>query len=245
LLLILAGDLLYETLRAMAPSRRDLAIEHARWLRALEPAPLTDLELWLNRVVNDHAPVAHAFGYYYLLLHVTVTGAVLIWLWLRHPGYYPRARTALFLVTLGALVLFWLFPVAPPRFTVPGTTDTVAGLSMTKSEAGQSTEGLVNDYAAFPSLHVAWAVWCAWAAALPWHGRRRAPGRAITLAWLYPAVTTLVVVATGNHYLVDVIAGALAVAVVAWVLPGPSSPDHPPDEADAAGHALTRSSRRP
>jgi membrane-associated phospholipid phosphatase len=210
LILILVGDLLYETLRAMAPSRREVALEHARLLRGLEPSSVTGLENWLNRVANEHAVVAHGFGYYYLFLHVTVTGAVLIWLWKRHPLHYPRARTALFVVTLGALVLFWLFPVAPPRFTVPGTVDTVAGLSMTKSPAGRSTEGLVNDYAAFPSLHVAWAVWCAWAAGLPLRGRRR------HLTWLYPALTALIVIATGNHYLIDVLAGAAAVALATW-----------------------------
>src|SRR5262249_21298251 len=69
----------------------------------------------------------------------------------------------------------------------------------------------VNEYAAFPSLHVAWAAWCAWALSLA------LPGRWRRLVWLYPALTSLVVVGTGNHYVLDVVAGlaGLWVAVLA------------------------------
>jgi hypothetical protein len=64
---------------------------------------------------------------------------------------------------------------------------------------------LVNLYAAMPSLHVAWAAWCALAIFTASRGRWRG------LAWLYPAATTLVVLASANHFLLDA-AGGLAVA---------------------------------
>jgi membrane-associated phospholipid phosphatase len=224
---ILLADLLYEWLRALAPGRRELAMAHGLYLRSLEPLGIERLEDWLNRAVNHQLPVlADTLGYYYVLLHVPVTAGVLAWLWLRRPGTYAQARTALFLVTIGALVAFWLYPVAPPRFTVPGTIDTVAQLSMTNSSAGHSAQGLVNDYAAFPSLHVAWATWCAWAVCAATRGLRR------HLAWLYPACTTFAVIVTGNHYLLDIIAGAAAVGLAVLVL-RPRTPDDDPGGPEA------------
>jgi hypothetical protein len=64
-------------------------------------------------------------------------------------------------------------------------------------------EGLSNQYAAMPSLHVGWAVWVA--VQLRAHSTRAAVRR---WAWTYPALTTLVVVATANHYVLDAVAGA-------------------------------------
>ncbi len=229
---ILLGDLLYETLRAMAPGRRSEAMQHGLFLRSLEPLGLERLEDWLNHVANQSAALAHVLGYYYVMLHLPVTAAVLIWLWLRRPRSYAYARTTLFIVTIVALAFFWLYPVAPPRFTVPGTIDTVARMSMTNSSAGHSAQGLVNNYAAFPSLHVAWATWCAWAVCIATGGRGR------HLAWLYPVATTLVVIATGNHYLLDIVAGAGSVGLTAFFL-RPRMPDGDrdgpePDPADLA-----------
>src|SRR5262249_60383226 len=57
---------------------------------------------------------------------------------------------------------------------------------------------------AVPSRHVAWAVWCAAATATAARGRWR------HLAWLYPAATTLVVLASANHFLLDAVGGIAA-----------------------------------
>jgi len=68
-------------------------------------------------------------------------------------------------------------------------------------------DSLVNLYAAMPSLHVAWAAWCAAAVVAATRGRWR------HLAWLYPAATTLVVLATANHFLLDAAAGLAVTAL--------------------------------
>jgi hypothetical protein len=65
--------------------------------------------------------------------------------------------------------------------------------------------GLVNLYAAMPSLHVAWAAWCATAIVITTGTWWR------HLAWLYPGATILVVLASANHFLLDT-AGGIAVA---------------------------------
>jgi hypothetical protein len=69
-----------------------------------------------------------------------------------------------------------------------------------------------------PSLHVAWALWAGWLIAR--HARHRVV-RAAGAA--YPILTALVVMSTGNHYLLDVLAGAavLGLATVIVLAPRP------------------------
>ena len=222
LLTILLGDAVYEVTRALAPQHATAAFRNAKLITNLEPPGMGAFEGWLGHVVNSHHPLALAMGYYYAFFHLTVTGAVLIWMWWRRPAAYARARAVLFTLTFGALLVFWVFPVAPPRLAVPGTVDTLslallggtqtatAGAAAQVASSGVS--GLVNPYAAFPSLHVAWAAWCAWAVWSQLDSRRR------WLVWLYPIATMTVVVGTANHYILDVLAGlvtlAIAIAIV-------------------------------
>jgi membrane-associated phospholipid phosphatase len=87
---------------------------------------------------------------------------------------------------------------------MPGMTDTLeAGHILGAAPNAHGVFGLVNNYASMPSLHVAWAVWCAAAIVIATRTRWR------HLAWLYPVLTTAVVLGTANHYLLDVIAGAI------------------------------------
>ena len=109
------------------------------------------------------------------------------------------------LATAAANVVFWAWPVAPPRFAVPGMTDILVTHDILGAAHPHGATSLVNLYAAMPSLHVAWAAWCAVAVVTATRGRWR------RLAWLYPAATTFVVLASANHFLLDA-AGGLAVA---------------------------------
>ena len=69
-------------------------------------------------------------------------------------------------------------------------------------------ESISNQYAAMPSLHVAWARWCA-SGLYPVLANR--PGRIAIAA--YPAVTVFAIIGTANHYWIDAIGGMLALAV--------------------------------
>jgi len=71
-----------------------------------------------------------------------------------------------------------------------------------------------NQFAAMPSLHVGWALWCGWQ--MVRHGRHLVTR---ALGVLYPALITLVVIATGNHYLLDAVAG-VAVVILAMAAVG-------------------------
>ncbi len=230
------GNALYEAVSALVQASPEAAFRHARQIERLEPDALRSLEHGLNLGLSAHPLLAEAAGYYYTTLHLTVAATTLVWLWLRHPAVYARARTALAVVTVSALVVFWIYPVAPPRLSVPGAVDTLVRQHIFGAQDGSNAHGLVNLYAAMPSLHVAWAAWCAWAVASALRSRWR------LLTWVYPALTTLVVLATANHYVLDVVAGLATVAVVAVLVvtlaPG-SSPGAPaarsrePEPADA------------
>jgi hypothetical protein len=124
-------------------------------------------------------------------------------------------RNAIVGMSLVALLVYWLYPVAPPRLTVSGLTDTLIVNNILG--ARHVHEGLVNLYAAMPSLHVAWAVWCAAAIVIALRSRWR------YLAWLYPVWTTFVVVSTANHYFLDAAAGLVLTAVPLWLVISRSS----------------------
>ncbi|MDX2701369.1 phosphatase PAP2 family protein [Streptomyces sp. PA03-6a] len=181
-----------------------------RWENAVHMAP----EQPLNQVLHQLPVLAVAAAYFYATLHYVVTPAVLIWLYRRHPTHYRGARTWLATVTLAALVAYWRFPTTPPRLLSDGGIhDIVAdvehwGWWSGETSAPQGLGSLVNEYAAMPSLHVGWAVWSGW---LLFRHSRRKTLRGCGLA--YPVLTTLVVVATGNHYLADAVAGALLIVL--------------------------------
>jgi hypothetical protein len=162
--------------------------------------------------------VAVASGYFYATLHFVVTPAVLIYLYRRRPDTYRSARTALVLATAAALVGYFLFPTAPPRLlSGSGFTDTMATVSNWgwwghEGSAPRGLGGLTNQLAAMPSLHVGWALWSGWCLA------RYARARKVrVLGAVYPLLTTLVVMSTANHYLVDAVAGSLVV-ITGWML---------------------------
>jgi hypothetical protein len=180
-----------------------------------------DLHLDAEHAVNSflatdggHLLVVLA-NYTYSLAHFGVTIAVLVWLYVVHPDKYGAARTVLLLTTLLALVGFWLFPLAPPRFFPElGFVDTVVREGTWGSWGSSAVNKLSNQYAAMPSVHVAWSVWSA-AAIVMWARPRWLRIAAVT----YPIVVVLVIVGTGNHWTLDAAGGMAAVALGAalWV----------------------------
>jgi PAP2 superfamily len=160
-----------------------------------------------------------AWNIFYGSLHFVITGAVMVFLYWRAPARYRRWRTVLACTTGLALVGFSLYPLMPPRllgdfgtfggrslnFTFVDTLAEVGGLWSFDSEGMQA---ISNQYAAMPSLHIAWAVWCA-AAMLPLV-RRRWARRAFVA---YPVVTLFAVVVTANHYWLDGVGGVVVLGV--------------------------------
>jgi membrane-associated phospholipid phosphatase len=182
------------------------AHSHALEITRLEQHLHIWVEPWLNRFATAHSWLALGSGYYYELTHVCVTAGTLVFLWWRRAEFYSGLRNVLVAISLPALLVYGLWPVAPPRLANTGFTDTLIVNNILG--AADVSDGFVNLYAAMPSLHVAWAVWCAGAIALTTKSRWG------HLAWIYPAMTTFAVLATANHYVLDAVAGAALTALV-------------------------------
>ena len=222
LALLAAVYVAYLGTRAQIALEPATAREHGRRLLELEGYLGLDVEQAANATLHSVPLVALASAYLYASLHYVLTPAALAWLAWRHRTRYVSSRNVLLLATALGVLGFWLLPTAPPRLLGSGFLDTMAltsdaGWWGQAASAPRGMESLSNQYAAMPSLHVGWAVWVALAAQ---HSSRR---WVRGWSWTYPAVTTVVVVATANHYVVDALAGAACVlaaqVVVRRVLP--------------------------
>ncbi|MDI5967200.1 phosphatase PAP2 family protein [Streptantibioticus silvisoli] len=185
------------------------AVRHAESIIRLERILHLDPEHALNSVLTHVSWLGVPACFAYATLHYLVTPGVLVWLWKRHPGRYLFMRTWLMLSTFIGLIGFTLLPTAPPRLlpAALGFHDTMAqyatfGWWGADASAPQGMGQLTNQYAAMPSLHVGWALWCG---IMLWRHSRNPLARALGVA--YPIVIALVVLGTANHYLMDVIAG--------------------------------------
>jgi PAP2 superfamily len=205
--LIAISYLGYALIRLAVKASRTAAFAHAAELWRAERTLHLDIEPSLNHLAAAHAALAETAGYYYGLLNFIITPLVLAWLWLRRPTAFGPLRSALVLSTTAANLVFWTWPAAPPRFAVPGMTDVLVRYHILGAGDPRGPDRLVNLYAAMPSLHVAWACWCAAAVVIATRGRWR------HLAWLYPAATTFVVLASANHFVLDVAAGLAVMAL--------------------------------
>jgi hypothetical protein len=183
------------------------ALARSRWIWHAERLSHLPSEEWVQRLFLPHPLLVELFNLYYDSLHFPVLIACMIWLFVRHRDSYRRLRTTLVALT-GACLLIQLVPVAPPRM-LPGT-----GLVDTAVQYHQSvyaaTAGFEPDeLSAMPSVHVGWAVLVAVAVIGTLRSRWR------WLALLYPALTTLAVVVTANHFWLD---GIVAAGLLGLVL---------------------------
>jgi hypothetical protein len=180
------------------------------WERSLHLDP----EHTLNQLLWHTPALGVPASFFYAALHFIVTPAVLIWLYRRHPANYRTARTAILIGTGLALVIFWLDPTTPPRLLPGGDFHDILGHNSqwgwwgSEGSAPRGLGNLTNQLAAMPSLHVGWAVWSGWLIA---RHARHATIRVLGVT--YPIVTTLVVLGTGNHYLLDALAGTAVIAI--------------------------------
>ncbi len=141
---------------------------------------------------------------YYTTVHFILPVVVLVVLFRNFPERYLVWRNVMAALNLVALVVFAIFPVAPPRL-LPSSyhfVDTQVVIGGAGSLDATLMKDAGNLYAAMPSLHFAWAIWCAWA--LVPVVKNRWIRRALIAD---PIVTTLVVIITANHFWLDIAAG--------------------------------------
>jgi hypothetical protein len=159
-----------------------------------------ELQSW----IIDNYYLIKALNWIYFWGHMPVIIVVAIWLYIRHRRAYVLARNAFLASGVIAVVMYWAWPVAPPRLMpFAGFIDTMAVYDKVGYNA-QETKAFVNPYAAMPSLHFGWSLLLGFLFIWVVKGR---------LAWaagiLWPVAMFFAVVMTAIHYVVDAIAGAI------------------------------------
>lgn len=199
----------YTLTRNAVPAHRTAALHRAHEILDTERDLHLNIELTVNHAADKVSWLIVGMNYYYATLHFIVTTAVLVWLYVRHPGRYRSARTALYTATLLALLGFAFCATAPPRFlNGQGFIDTVVVHHTWGSWSSGDVASLSNQYAAMPSVHIIWSAWSGLTLAFL---ARRTWVR--VLGACYPLATFTVILATANHFVTDALAGAATLAV--------------------------------
>jgi membrane-associated phospholipid phosphatase len=198
----------YEVVRALADRGPSPALANAERVVALERhfGGLYDLHLqhWALGVGNTFVQLA---DWTYWLSQFAVLVAGLLWIYVRRNHTYRRLRNTLFIVNTLGLVGYLMLPTMPPRLLGGvGFVDTVSNASLTFSSG--IVKALANPYAAMPSLHAADALVLGIALASV------VGSRPLKLAFVFwPIWVSFSLLATGNHFWLDVAAGVLLAAL--------------------------------
>ena len=200
----------YLVVRSLAIEQAGAAFVHARQLIDVERHTGLLLERGVQDAVASLGELRTFFDLYYLLGFGPLLGLTLVWLGLRRRGAYRELRAAMLASLALASALFVLYPTAPPRL-IPGL-----GIADTVGLAGHDTGSFAgihfDPYAAMPSMHVGWSLLLALV------GVRAFRTRPVRLLFaLHPVLMTVAVTTTGNHFLLDALAGA-AVALLGYAL---------------------------
>jgi membrane-associated phospholipid phosphatase len=196
---------IYTAARWLVHSHLPTALSNAHWVISVERDAHVQIEGSVQRALHFE-PASWVLANVYLAAQLIVPVIVLVYTYLRARPIYISLRNTIIAIWLIAIPVFALFPVAPPR---------LAGIGLGEAATRGSAIGLTghstifyNPYAAVPSLHVGVALAVSFALATAAHRRWLK-----VLALLWAPLVTLAVIATGNHYVFDVVTGALAAAV--------------------------------
>jgi hypothetical protein len=226
-LLLASLFVVYRFGRAMIAGHVNAAMINASGVWEVERLLRFPNELVFQQWALRWPDLVEAANWYYVGVHFPLTALFLAWGWLRRPpSDYRWARRLIITMTALALLIHTAMPLAPPRMMSRlGFVDTMATIGPSAYEGSAAT--VANQFAAMPSLHVGWALLLSVVVIrttkLRW--------RWLTLA--HPAITTLVVVVTANHYWLDAVVAAVLLAVTLAITPGPKQPS--PTSEDGLG----------
>lgn len=217
---VAAGFCCYLLVRWSTLGRTDEAMENAAEVLGLEERLGLDWEHGIQSATYALVPwLGHAATHFYVWAYFPVLVAVALWLYPRHPDAYRRLRTALLASGVVGLAVYALYPCAPPWMSDDRFTDTVTHASL---DAFARPGGIMNEVGAMPSFHVGWLTLAAlvvFSVAGGWVVR--------ALCVTFPLVMFFAVVATGNHWMLDIPAGlALAGLGLLVATRGPAARHH-------------------
>jgi membrane-associated phospholipid phosphatase len=198
--LVTVGVVVYFRVRGLTEGSTSVAVAHAHDIAAIEQRLGIDVETAAQAPVQDTPGAEALINWVYIWGHWPVIVATMVWLAWRHRRVFLRLRDGMLVSGAIGLVIFAYYPVAPPRLADGDVVDTVTRSS--DSYRVLQPPAFVNQYAAMPSLHAGWDLLVGIAIVT-----------AATTVWLrvvgllLPVSMMLAVVATGNHFVLDVVAG--------------------------------------
>jgi membrane-associated phospholipid phosphatase len=206
----------YQVARGLADRGPLEAYENGRHVIDLERASHSLVELDLQRVLFHSGDVLlQAVNWTYWIAQFAVLGIALLWIYFRRNEVFLRVRNWILATNLLALVGYVLMPTAPPRmFPEEGFVDTL-GASAAVNHGSGLIQLASNQFAAMPSVHAADALIIGFAMAM------LVKSRWARILWTFwPSWVWFSVMATANHFWLDVAAGVglaiFAGTVLAW-----------------------------
>ncbi|MGI9605371.1 MAG: phosphatase PAP2 family protein [Acidimicrobiales bacterium] len=258
--LTIAFYLIYSAVRnqfgsALGREARNDAFANALDVIGLEKAVGLYHEEWIQSLFIDWTLFIRFWNIFYGTFHFLVTIGAMVYLFLYHSRRYLVMRSVLASTTALALIGFAAYPLMPPRllsncasqYGAPRPdcagsyefVDTLVDPGGWWSFDSGTMQSISNQYAAMPSLHIAWALWCT--VALYPVLRRGWPR---VLIALYPVATLFSIIVTANHYWFDAVGGIVVLGAgfligrpLSRILPGLPSPAPPtPEPSSEAVH---------
>jgi hypothetical protein len=200
------GDTVAELGPALANAR-----ELVDWERSLGLLFEPSLQSW---AIDAGWPAEIArWGYANLHFKLSCLGLLTLYFW--RPGSYPFVRNVVIAAMAISLLGYAFFPTAPPRFVPELGLDGSAAVAGNEPLRLSGTDALYNPFAAVPSMHIGLALILAGSLALL---ARRVWVRAALLA--YPLLMTYIVIASGNHFWLDAVFGAICAGLAVAVAVG-------------------------
>jgi len=206
----------YQLVRGLADRNPPRAFDNGLHVIGIERNAHALIELTLQRIVDGSQVLATLASWTYWNSEFTVLGLALLWVYLRRNEAFVRFRNTILLANVIGLVGYVLLPTAPPRmFPDLGFADTLADFGGLNHGSGL-VEVVSNPYAAMPSLHAADALIVG---LVLFAVCRTRVFKGLWLLW--PVWVWFSVMATGNHFWLDVVAGVLVAVIALVVVYGP------------------------
>ena len=189
------------------PDYQEKALVNAWWIIDLERSLGVFWEpVWQSWAVDNARELVVFLNWTYIVIFWPIIALVSVTLYVADRGRYRYYRKITLLSFALALLVFMLFPLAPPRMIEElfvGTIETFGP----SGYAGRDFSSYYNPYAAMPSLHFGWTVMFG------------VMFLRTTMRWVralgvvYPALMLFCITVTGNHYIVDAVGGVLVIGV--------------------------------
>ena len=202
----------YQLSRAIAIGGEDVAMAHAMDIVHFERALGVYVEPATQALVLPYEALKQVLNAVYMRAHLPVTILFFMWLYRYHRSNYAWVRNGFFVANAIAVIIYVVYPVAPPRLMEAlGIVDTLRHSSGVDLYRGWRRH-FFNQYAAVPSMHFGYSLLVSTGVV-----RWARPLWVKAVGILYAPLILLVIVVTGNHFVMDAAAGGLVMAL-AFVL---------------------------